>query len=239
LPAILTVHGAGVSSSNLGGAAGWAKEGALALDINAHGLPNGREKEFYDALAAGDLNNYRTRGRQSRETIYFLGMFLRLLRAIDFLAAQPEWDGRTLVVSGSSQGGFQAITAAGLDARVSFFVAGVPAGCDHTGSLVGRIAGWPKFIATSEAPPPREVVEAVRYFDCVNFAARAKAPGFFTVGFIDTTCPPTSVYAAYNALKTPKEIHHDIAAGHTNTPAASAAMRAAIQRHFATMRRAQ
>jgi cephalosporin-C deacetylase len=79
------------------------------------------------------------------------------------------------------------------------------------------------------------VVETVKYFDCVNFAARAKAPGFFTVGFIDPTCPPTSVYAAYNALKAPKEIFNDIAAAHTNTPAASAAMRAAILRHFAAM----
>lgn len=236
LPAILTVHGAGVRSAGLPGPAGWAKEGAIALDINAHGLPNGREKAFYDALAAGELKLYRTAGRESRETIYFLGMFLRVLRAIDFLAAQPEWDGRTLVVSGSSQGGFQAIAAAGLDPRVTFFVAGVPAGCDHTGVLAGRIAGWPKFIPTSEKQPPAAVLQAVGYYDNVNFAARAKAPGFFTVGFIDVTCPPTSVYAAYNALRTPKEIFHDIKAGHTNTPEASAAMRAAVLKHFAVMR---
>jgi cephalosporin-C deacetylase-like acetyl esterase len=80
------------------------------------------------------------------------------------------------------------------------------------------------------------VVEAVRYYDCVNFAARAKAPGFFTVGFIDTTCPPTSVYTAYNALRTPKEIFNDITSGHTNTPAARDAMRAAVLKHFAAMR---
>ena len=237
LPAILTVHGAGVSSSNVGSAAGWAREGALALDLNAHGLPNGRDKPFYDALAAGDLKNYRTRGRESRETIYFRGMFTRLVRAIDFLTAQPEWDGRTLVVSGSSQGGYQAIVAAGLDARVTFFAAGVPAGCDHTGALAGRIAGWPKFIPTNETTPPPAVVEAVRYYDGVNFAARTKAPGFFTVGFIDTTCPPTSVYAAYNALRAPKDIFNDIAAGHTNTPAANAAMREAVRKHFAAMKR--
>lgn len=236
LPAILTVHGAGVRSSRVGAAVDWAKEGALAMDLNAHGLPNGREDAFYAALAAGELKEYWRAGRESRETIYFLGMLLRLVRAIDFLTAQPEWDGRTVVVSGSSQGGLQAIAAAGLDARVSFFVAGVPAGCDHTGAVANRIAGWPKFIATNERPGA-EVVAAVRYYDCVNFATRAKAPGFFTVGFIDTTCPPTSVYAAYNALPTKKEIFNDITAGHTNTPAAVAAMRAAVKAHFAAMRR--
>lgn len=236
LPAVLTVHGAGVTSSNLSGAVSWASRGALALDINAHGLPNGREKAFYDALAAGELKNYRRAGRESRETIYFRAMFVRLVRAIDFLTAQPEWNGRTLVVYGSSQGGAQAIAAAGLDSRVSFFVAGVPAMCDHTGSVAGRIGGWPKFIETKEKSPPPEVISAVRYYDAVNFASRAKAPGFFTVGFIDTTCPPTSVYAAYNALPAKKEIFHDISAGHTNTPAASAAMRAAVLKHFEATR---
>ncbi len=236
LPIILTVHGAGVNSSNLGGAAGWAKDGALAMDMNAHGLPNGKPKEFYAALAAGELKDYRTAGKTSRETVYFLGMYLRLVRALDVLTAQPEWDGRTVVVYGSSQGGAQAIAAAGLDARVTFFVAGVPAGNDHTGALAGRVAGWPKFIATGTVPAP-EVVAAVRYFDGVNFAAQAKAPGFFTVGFIDTTCPPTSVYAAYNALRAAKGIFNDIPSGHTNSPAAQKAMREAAQKHFAAMRR--
>ena len=235
LPAILTVHGAGVRSASLSAAVGWARDGMLALDLNAHGLPNGREAAFYETLAAGELRNYRTTGRESRETIYFLGMFLRLVRAIDFLTEQPEWDGRTLVVFGSSQGGAQAIAAAGLDPRVSFFVAGVPAMCDHTGFLAQRISGWPKFVPTAEKDPPPAVVTAIRYFDAVNFAARARAPGFFTIGFIDTTCPPTSVYAAYNALRSRKDIHHDIAAGHTNTPAATAAMRAAVKRHLAAM----
>lgn len=232
LPAVLTVHGAGVRSAGLGTAVGWAAEGALALDLNAHGLPNGRDAAFYSALADGELKNYRRAGRESRDTVYFLGMFLRLVRAIDFLAAQPEWDGRTVVVSGSSQGGAQALAAAGLDPRVTFFAAGVAAMCDHTGPIAGRVAGWPKFIESAENPPPPAVVAAVRYYDGVNFAARAKAPGIFTVGFIDTTCPPTSVYAAFNALPAKKEIFHDITAGHTNTPAATAAMRDAVRAHL-------
>lgn len=235
LPAILTVHGAGVRSSSLGGAAGWAAKDLLALDINAHGIPNGQPDKFYSGLAAGELKDYRTRGRESRETIYFLGMFLRVARALDFLTSQPGWDGRTLIVHGSSQGGYQSIVAAGLDARVTFIAAGVPAGCDHTGFKVGRVNGWPKFIATGETPPPG-VVEAVRYFDAVNFATRSKAAGVFTVGFIDTTCPPSSVYAAYNALPGRNEIFNDVTAGHTNTPKAGEFMRAAILAHVAAQK---
>jgi len=240
LPAILHVHGAGVRSAIPGSTLWAANEGGmLSLDINAHGIPNGRPKAFYDALAAGELKDYRSAGSKDREKCYFKGMFLRLIRAIDFLAAQPEWDGKTLIVYGSSQGGFQAFAAAGLDDRVSFFCAGVPAGCDHTGSQANRIAGWPKIVPNdAEGKPDAAALQASRYFDCVNFATRVKCKGAaVTVGFIDTTCPPTSVYAAYNALTVPKSIHADVLAGHTNTPAASKFMQEAAFKHVRAMRR--
>jgi len=232
IPAILLVHGAGVRSSDLGSTISWAKEGFLALDINAHGIPNGKPPEFYTDLANGELKGYSIRGRDSRDSFYFLGMYLRVVRAIDFLAAQPEWDGHTLVVRGSSQGGAQAIAAAGLDSRVSFFAAMVPAMCDHTGAAANRVSGWPKLVPSGpDGKPDPKVREVARYFDGMNFAARARAPAIFTVGFIDTTCPPTSVYAAYNALKSPKTIYNDPPGKHENTPGSVTAVREAILRH--------
>lgn len=232
LPIILTVHGAGVRSSSLDGAANWAKQGFLALDINAHGIPNGQPSNFYTDLANGALKDYRSAGRESRETIYFLGMFLRVLRAIDFLTVQPEWDGRTLIVYGSSQGGAQAIVAAGLEKRVTFFAAGVPAMCDHSGTMAGRASGWPKLVPNGpdDRPDPR-ALNAARYYDMVNFARRARASGIVTVGFIDATCPPTSVYAAYNVLPGKKEMFNDPTATHTISAQAGAAMRQAVLRH--------
>lgn len=239
LPAILFVHGAGVRSANLASTF-WAvnEGGMLAFDINAHGIPNGRPAEFYTALAQGELKDYRSHGRQDREQCYFKGMFLRLIRAIDFLTAQPEWDGKTLIVYGSSQGGFQAFAAAGLDTRVTYICAGVPAGCDHTGNVVDRINGWPKIVPLdTQGQPEPLALQTSRYFDCVNFASRATCKGAaVTVGFIDTTCPPTSVYAAYNALNIPKSLHADVDAGHTNTPAASKFMQDAAFQHVRTMK---
>lgn len=238
LPIILTVHGAGVRNSSLGGAASWAKQGFLALDINAHGIPNGKPDSFYTELSNGALKDYRAQGRESRETVYFLGMFLRLVRAIDFLVAQPEWDGRTLVVHGTSQGGAQSIVAAGLDPRVTFFAAGVPAMCDHTGVAVGRVNGWPKIVPNGpDGKPDPKVLQAARYYDAMNFATRARAAGIITVGFIDTTCPPSSVYAAYNALRSKKEIFNDPLSPHTNTPKAMEAMRRAIREHVEAMKK--
>lgn len=232
LPAILTVHGAGVRSSSLGSSLNWASKGFLALDINAHGIPNGKPDEFYTAQAEGPLKDYRYIGRDNPEKCYFTFMFLRLVRALDVLATQPEWDGKILVVSGGSQGGYQAIVAAGLDPRVTFYGAGVPAGCDHTGFQAGRIAGWPKLVPFTDGKPDAAVLSASRYVDCVNFASRTHAAGcIYTVGFIDTVCPPSSCYAAYNQVKVPKQIFHDILSGHATTPAAGAAVTNAILKH--------
>ncbi|MEN3944025.1 acetylxylan esterase [Prosthecobacter sp. SYSU 5D2] len=237
-PAILFVHGAGVGGSSMGILSWSAREGGmLAMDINAHGLPNGKPTEFYDEQAAGALLNYRYQGRDDREKNYFKSMFLRVIRALDFLTAQPEWDGKTLIVYGSSQGGFQAFAAAGLDERVTFFCAGVPAGCDHTGSVVGRINGWPKLVTHIEGKPVEAELQTARYFDNVNFASRAKCQGAaITVGFIDTVCPPTSVYAAYNALTVPKSILTMPLTGHKSSPEASKFMTEAALTHVRAMR---
>jgi len=232
LPIILTVHGAGVSDSSLGGSASWAAKGFIAMDMNAHGLPNGKPKQFYADLKVGAMKDYRYEHKSDREKAYFTGMMLRLVRAIDVLTAQPEWDGKHVVVSGASQGGYQAIAAAGIDGRVTFFAAGVPAGCDHSGMLVNRIAGWPKIVPVVDGKPDMAVLEAYRYLDCMNFATRTKAAGcYFTVGFIDTTCPPTSIYATYNQLTIPKEIYDDIPSGHSHSAAARDGMTKAVLKH--------
>lgn len=230
LPIILLMQGAGVSSSNLNNAADWANHGLLAMDINAHGIANGKPEEFYRGLAQGALKGYQHFGRDSRETCYFLGMFLRARRALDFLTAQPEWDGKTIVVFGVSQGGFQAFATAYLDERVSFLVAGEPAGCDHAGATVGRVTGWPKLVSNeTDGKPSAKELQTARYFDSVNFAARTNAKAaFLTVGFIDGTCPTSTVYAAYNSLSVPKNIFNDITSGHFNTPQSNLARNTAV-----------
>ena len=200
-----------MASSRLSIAAKWAADGLLALDFHAHGLPNDKPKEFYADLYRGELKDYFWQGRDSREATFFHALYLRLQRALDVAAAQPEWNGRQLLVSGRSQGGGQAIVAGGLDPRVTFIAAEIPAFCDHTGIVADRLNGWPRLIPNETEQPEAKAVNAVRYYDTVNFAARSKAQAFLTVGFIDMVCPPTGVYAAYNQFPGQKRIwnHRD------------------------------
>ncbi|WP_309380452.1 acetylxylan esterase [Cerasicoccus frondis] len=204
-PAIVIFHAAGVSGrwcrSNLNNALLYAKKyNAIVLDINAHGMLNDEPQSYYDELAK-ELDDYQHRGMKDRETSYFLGMYLRLMRAIDFLCDQPEWDGKNLICYGPSQGGAQVLAAAGLDSRVSIACALVPATCD----IGGTPGGWPARDWGESTYQP-EVVETMRYFDATNFCQRSQAATVITVGLIDTVCPPPGVYAAYNQLASPKLI---------------------------------
>jgi cephalosporin-C deacetylase-like acetyl esterase len=234
LPIILSVHGAGVRSSQLGAAAGLAAGyQALAMDLNANGIANGKPDAWYKEQADTVLRDYRYQGRDDRDKCYFLGMFLRLVRALDYLCAQPEWDGRRVVVTGGSQGGGQALAAAGLDERVTLLCAGVPAICDHSGKAIGRVNGWPRLVPDVDGKPDPKILAVARYFDCQHLATRAKAGAVVSVGFIDGVCPPTSVYAAYNALPGKKAIVNESLMGHSSTPRTGKAMGDAIKAHLA------
>jgi cephalosporin-C deacetylase-like acetyl esterase len=184
------------------------------MDLNAHGIPNGRAAGYYDDLLKGDLANYAKRGLEGRETCYFLGMYLRLQRAMDFLCSQPEWDGKNLIVSGSSQGGAQAIVAAGLDERVNLISASLPALCDLSGMQVNRSAGWPFQRTALDA----NELNTVRYYDVCHFAARAKATAVVRAGLLDHPCPPAGVLAMFKQLKGAKYLFSHPDAGHSYSP---------------------
>ncbi len=210
LPIVLLVHAAGVKGSwclaKPENALRYARmgAGALCFDLNAHGMLNGQPQEYYDNLEEGELNGYMHFGLENRDSIYFRGMYLRLLRTLDFLTQQPEWDGKRILVIGESQGGGQALAAAGLDKRVTAAVATVPAMCDWGRTLIGQKGGWPNPFATT--CNREKMLKTVPYFDAAHLLKGSKATLFVEIGFIDETCPSSAVYVAINQSKGKKII---------------------------------
>ena len=111
---------------------------------------------------------------------------------------------------------------------MNYVSAEIPTFCDHTGIVIGRINGWPRIIPNDAAAPDPRVVEAVRYYDAVNFAPRIRAQVFVTVGFIDHICPPTGVYAMFNQLPGEKKIWQHLDTGHVSRPDYEARVRAEV-----------
>jgi cephalosporin-C deacetylase len=194
-----------------------AAQGWMVLNINAHDLPIDRPADFYTKLAAGPLAGYTSINNDDRERSYFLRMFLACARAVDYLSERPDWNGKSLIVTGASQGGLQSIVAAALNPKVTDVLVLVPAGCDNTGELVGRKAGWPFWLDCATGKDPQKVLNTSRYFDAVNFAARIKCPILAGLGLIDQTAPPSGVFAALNQIQDPKEVVVMPDADHTGT----------------------
>ncbi|HTS28980.1 MAG TPA: acetylxylan esterase [Bryobacteraceae bacterium] len=193
-PALIQLQYAGVYALNARAAAQHAADGWLFLNVDSHDkLPSD---------PSGNIpRNYQTIGNTDREKSYFLNMYLRDSRVLDYLLGRPDWDGQTIVLTGGSMGGQQSLVLAGLrPERITAVLVCVPAGADTNGDLHGRKAGYPNW--PSDSP---EVMNTALYFDTVNFASHIKAPVMAGMGFIDTISPPAGVWTALNQIPGPTE----------------------------------
>ncbi|MBR1687625.1 MAG: acetylxylan esterase [Prevotella sp.] len=202
-PALLRVPGAGVRP--YAGDTYTAPTKAIVLEIGIHGVDVTQPQAFYDDLMNGAVNCYWTFGLDNRDESYYKRVVVGSVRSIDYIASLPEWNGKAIGVTGSSQGGFLSLATAALDKRVTFYGAVHAALCDHTASLQKVACGWPHYFYGQKNPDPKKV-ETSRYYDGVNFARRITCPGWFSFGYNDDVVPPTTAYATYNIVTGPKEL---------------------------------
>ena len=204
-PALVLLQYAGVYALNARAVATRAAEGWLVIDVDAHDkLPSD---------PSGNIpRNYQAAGNTGRETSYFLNMYLRDSRALDYLMTRPDWDGGTIVLMGTSMGGQQSLVLAGLrPEKITAVLVCVPSGTDANADLHGRKSGYPNWPA--EDP---KVMSTALYFDAINFASRIKAPVLAAIGFIDTTSPPAGIWTALNQIPVAKEPLPMIESEHNN-----------------------
>jgi cephalosporin-C deacetylase len=176
-----------------------ANQGWLVLNIEPHDVLPGEPRSYYSGLP-DPLKNYQNIGFEDKDTSYFVEMYLRDYRAVDYLASRTDWDGKTILVTGTSMGGQQSFAVAGLHPKVTHLIVDVPAGCDLNAGLHGRQMGYPFFPSNNP-----KVMETARYIDAVNFAPRIKATCLVAMGFTDNIAPPAGIWTAFNLIKGPKE----------------------------------
>jgi cephalosporin-C deacetylase-like acetyl esterase len=204
-PALIQLQYAGVYALNAHADAQRAAEGWLMLNVDSHDkLPSDP--------SGGVPRGYQAVGNTDRETSYFLDMYLRDSRVLDYLLTRPDWDGKTIVLTGGSMGGQQSMTLAGLRPdKISAVLVCVPAGADTNGDLHGRKAGYPNWPSDNPA-----AMRTALYFDPVNFASRITAPVMAGMGFIDTISPPAGVWTMLNQVRGPVETFPLIESEHDN-----------------------
>ena len=199
LPAFLLVHGAGTGFVPV--KEEWTGIGGGMLLLSLSPMPADAQGGVYHARR-GRFAGYRHWNADKRDDIPFNMMFRRIYRALQYLKSRPEWNGKTLIVYGVSQGGGQALAAGGLDPQITMVVSHVPAICHHGGRARGTDSGWPHYYTIpAYKKNQKAVLNATAYIDGVNFARNIKnARVLVTTGFIDRTCPSESVFAAFNTI---------------------------------------
>ena len=188
----------------------------ICFTVSAYGLETGQPREYYTQRQGA----WRTPGGaypylnwDAPEKVFFTGMFLRVLRALEYIKSLPEWDGANLIVEGSSMGGAQALIAAALDPQVTRCMANCPALCD----LLAKAPGWP-MLPHNVKHYPSLMRQHAPYYDMVNFAPHVRAKTLIGMGVCDSLCPPANIYAIYNGIRAPKEIVVSPRGGHGWTP---------------------
>jgi len=152
---------------------------------------------------------FMTRGILNPATYYYRRVFTDAVRAVEAARSHPAVDPDRIATTGGSQGGGMTIAATALEPAVQYAMPDVPFLCHYRRATelnnsmpYGEIA---KFCQTHR-DKVETVFETLAYFDGVNFAPRAKAETLFSAGLMDDICPPSTVFAAYNAWAGPKQM---------------------------------
>jgi cephalosporin-C deacetylase len=161
-----------------------------------------------------------TRGIADPHTYYYRRLYVDAVRALETAAEHPLVDPSRIGVAGHSQGGGLSLAVAALvPDRVRVCHAGMPFLCGIRRSL--EVAGEAPFTEVVEylrlQPQLAErALATLDHIDCAHLAPRVRARVLVSVGLMDPICPPSGIFAAYNALQCPKEIvvfpwsQHDI-----------------------------
>ncbi|WP_137991814.1 acetylxylan esterase [Streptomyces vilmorinianum] len=182
----------------------WASAGFAHFVMDTRGQGSGwATGDTPDPVgSAPSYPGFMTRGVEDPYAYYYRRLFTDAVRAVEAARSHPLVDAARTAVTGVSQGGGITLAVAGLVRGLVAVAPDVPFLCD-----------FPRATTITDRQPYREIgsylkthrgrTEQVRrtlaYFDGVHFAARATAPALFSTGLEDLTCPPSTVFAAFNA----------------------------------------
>ena len=157
-----------------------------------------------------------TRGITRPESYYYTRLFTDAVLAVE--AASELAGAPRVAVSGASQGGGLALaTAALIPQVVAVCHADVPFLCDiQRGITLAPDAPYtevPEFLAHNVDLIPA-ALDTLRYVDCALLARRITGRCLLSVGLMDTICPPSTVFAAYNEITAGKDLSVHPFTGH-------------------------
>jgi cephalosporin-C deacetylase len=204
LPAVVEFIGYNGGRDLPGESLRWASAGYahLLVDTRGQGARWGGGGRTGDPHGSGPATpGFMTRGIDHPDTYFYRRVFTDAVRAVEAVRTLPGVDATRVAVQGISQGGGITLAVAGLVPDLVAALPDVPFLCHFARALdicdKDPFAELTRYLAVHRARAD-DVLHTLSYFDAVNFAKRATAPGLFSVALMDLTCPPSTVYAAFN-----------------------------------------
>ena len=191
----------------------WASAGFAHFVMDTRGQGSTwRQGDTPDNPPEGSNSHYpgfMTDGILQPKTYYYRRVFTDAVRAVQAARTYHAIDPQRIIITGTSQGGGIALAVAGLIPDLLWVMPDVPFLCHYRRAT--EIVDTPPYneitmYCRAHRDKTDRVFKTLAYFDGVNFAVRAHAPALFSTALMDETCPPSTVFAAYNHYAGPKQI---------------------------------
>ncbi|GLY19297.1 acetylxylan esterase [Kineosporia rhizophila] len=184
----------------------WAQGGYAHFVMDTRG--QGGDTDDVAGSVSPSVPGFLTQGWDSPENHYYRRLITDAALAVDAARGLASVDSSQVVVTGVSQGGGLAISG-GVLGGAQAVLSDVPFLCDFPRaawiSATSPYDELVRFLARRRERTDR-LFETLSYLDAVNFARDGRVPALFSVALMDPTCPPSTVYGAYNAWEGEKSI---------------------------------
>jgi cephalosporin-C deacetylase len=189
----------------------WANAGYANLVVDTRGQGSaGSSGDTADPVGSGPAHpGFMTRGALDPRDYYYRRVFVDAIRAVEVARRDERIDGKRIAIAGASQGGGIALAVSALAADLAAVMVDVPFLCDFARAIEitdrDPYAEITRYLR-AHRDQRQQVLHTLSYFDGAVHAHGGTAPALFSVALMDETCPPSTVYAAYNAYGGSKEL---------------------------------
>jgi cephalosporin-C deacetylase len=211
-PAVLQFHGYSGSSGDWTDKLPYAALGFTVAALDCRGQAG--QSQDSGGVTGNTLKGHIIRGLQdSPEHLLFRQVFLDTALLARIVMAFPDVDENRVGATGGSQGGGLTLACAALEPRIRRAVSLFPFLSDYrrVWDLDLDVAAYEELRTYFRSFDPLhehedEVFLKLGYIDVQHLAPRIRAETRMAVGLMDTVCPPSTQFAAYNRIPAPKSL---------------------------------
>ncbi|GLV12758.1 acetylxylan esterase [Alicyclobacillus hesperidum] len=210
-PAILQFHGYKGHAGDWLDKMAYAAHGFTVVAMNCRG--QGGHSQDTHPVRGMTSSGHVVRGLEDHpDNLYFRQVFLDTAQLANIVMNLPEVDPDLVGVTGWSQGGALTVACAALEPRIRRAAPVYPFLSDYLrvwemdfGGVHEELIQY--FRNRDPLHANRDLIfEKLGYIDIQHLADRIKAEVLWGIGLMDKVCPPSTQFAAYNRIRSPKRM---------------------------------